>query len=90
MRNMAKDQQRSGGDSVSEAKILRMPIKSEFSPEINNLCDEFLEQSMAFATKFAQMAGMPEGRMHALESAVFARCSEAITRARVALLEYSA
>src|SRR5713226_1761398 len=72
-------------EQVSEANILKMPRKVEFSPEINKLCDEFLEQSLSFATKFAELAGVPEEKVHSLESMIVARCSEAITKARVAL-----
>jgi len=56
-------------------------------PEAEQLCDKFLDESFAFATKFAELAGVADDRASKLRGTILTRCSEAIAAARLSALE---
>lgn len=57
------------------------------SPELDQLCDEFLKQGIEFAEKFAELANIPKDEAPTIQGAILVKCSEAITKARLAALE---
>ena len=67
------------GDAHQEPKT--------FPVELENLCNDFLRQSMVFACKFVQVAGLPKESASEIESVIPAWCSEVIAKARLSVLE---
>lgn len=55
--------------------------------DLEKICDEFLEQSAAFASRFVKLADLPHEKAPYVEGVIMTRCSEAIAKARVAALE---
>jgi hypothetical protein len=77
----------------ARANIQPMPQKpsrnaslGQFNPEIENLCDEFLRQSSAFASRFVSLARVSSDVAPGIEGMILTRCSEVIAKAQVSLL----
>jgi hypothetical protein len=53
--------------------------------ELELLCDDFLAQSLSFAGKFVQIAGLHKDFASRIEGMIVTRCSEVIAEAQVSL-----
>ena len=55
--------------------------------EAEKLCSEFFNESIAFAEKFAALAGIPHENAPTIQGTIVRQCSELIESARVSALE---
>jgi len=60
---------------------------SDLPPEIDELCNQFLQDSFAFATRFAEVVGFTDDQLPEVRGMILARCSDTIAEARLVALE---
>lgn len=58
-------------------------------PEVDQLCDGFLGETVAFANSFTELVGLSDAATSRIQGMIVARCSEAIAQARLLVLESS-
>ena len=63
----------------------RKPVT--FPVELDNLCNEFLEQGRLFAESFVSSINLPKKTVTKIENMILGSCSEVIAKARLYALE---
>lgn len=56
-------------------------------PEAEELCEKFFQESISFATRFAELTGLTEEQAPAIQGMILSKCSEAIATAQLSALE---